>query len=265
MGTALIFTETKDRKDKADGREFRSQAIALRELWSEDKSIDEPRLVRMKRESRIEKQDRVLDAIAEVDNLERVAFFCHGYIIPRNGISLGFRLREVPLLADEIADSCTSGVVHIGLYACLTGRGNFWWWLPKRFKSLRDRKKNIDDRREKIVTHREGFAMYLCSQLRDRGVSAVITAHLTAGHTTRNPYKVLIRQDGEYITRTRMCKSLPRGKWKIWTRRLIDDIKFRFDSMMGGNHERNDTADCSAREDISHGIIQGDTISVVQD
>ena len=232
MGTALIFTETKDRKNKADGREFLSQARALYEHWDTDTDTDtdmDVQLHRMQRDTFIEKQDRVLDAIADVENLERLAFFCHGFT-KWNRISLGFRLCHIPELAREIAEACGSGTVHIGLFACVTGRGAFWW---------NRRNRNLANRKERIVTQREGFAMYLCSKLRDEGINSVITAHLTYGHTTRNPYKVRIQQSGEFITRTRLCESDPRGKWRAWVKRLLDDVKFRFDTMLGGSADEN--------------------------
>lgn len=227
MGKALIFTETKDRKNHADGREFLAQARALYEHWSPEYENNDLRLHRFKRDTFIEKQDRVLDAIDDASDVERIAFFCHGFT-KWNRISLGFKLKDIPELAKEIAGACTSGTVHIGLFACVTGRGAFWWNSKNR---------NLANRKERIVTQREGFAMYLCSKLRDEGINSVITAHLTYGHTTWNPYKVRIQQEGEYITRTRMCESKPRGQWRAWISRLKESIPFRFNLMMGTGDE----------------------------
>ncbi|MHC4621669.1 MAG: hypothetical protein ACYTEQ_28335 [Planctomycetota bacterium] len=145
----------------------------------------------------------------EFGKLDNLLLFCHGWT---TGISLGFRSRrrwrntqEVPALAKAIADVCNPEI-NIGIFGCLTGRGAFWWNPAKRnYKTLQDNLKNLEDRLEKIVTYREGFAMLLCSELWKLGVKAQITAHLTAGHTTRNPHKVRV--------------SISEGK--VWKQRIV--------------------------------------------
>jgi hypothetical protein len=225
MNSSLIFTETANRKGKRDGDEFRLQANGLENHWGADPIGERVRTIRLVKASRAAKKQAVLSVLNEYDNVNRIAFFCHG--TPK-GISLGFSVANIRELARAIAAACGSNVVYIGLYACLTGRGNFWGGTKNR--------KNLEDRKEKIVTKREGFAMLLCRELDDLGVHAVITAHLTSGHTTYNPYKVRIEKRGDYITRTRMCKAEPRDKWRAWCKKLLVDLTYRYEVMCDKIH-----------------------------
>jgi hypothetical protein len=221
MSSALIFTETANRKGKRDGDEFRMQANGLFNHWAVDGKIAKCDQKRVGKWSRNEKKQYVLNTLSACRNLKRLAFFCHG--TPK-GISLGFSVANVRELARAIAAACGTNVVYIGLYACLTGRGNFWGGTKNH--------KNLEDRKEKVVTKREGFAMLLCKELDDLGIHAVITAHLTAGHTTYNPYKVRIERNGVYITRRRLTHSTPRKDWINWIKRLNTDLTFRYDVML---------------------------------
>ena len=239
MTTALIFADCKNRwwkrkngdmVEKKGGDEFKREAGALHDLWMRDRAINDLKLRSFYKESKKKKQDVILNAI-EVGrcDISRIAFLCHG--TPK-GISLGFKSPDVQRLAGSIAANCANRLVHIGLYACLTGRGKFWWWFKKDFRSLRDRKKNIEDRAEEIVTHREGFAMLLCSELNKLGVDAVITAHLSVGHTTKNPLKVRIRKHGEHITKRRMRGYIWPELSGQWNDRCRGAGDFRFKLMM---------------------------------
>lgn len=228
--TYCIFTETHNRKGKRDGQEFRLQATGLHNVWQgifDDgifhgtiESANKVHMHRLTDQKPKQKKQFIYDTLEQINDLERMAFFCHG--TPK-GLSLGFKLGDVPRLAASIAAACKSNVVYIGLYACLTGRGNFW--------GGRTNKKNTQDRKEKVVTKREGFAMLLCKELDDLGIHAVITAHTTSGHTTYNPYKVRIERAGDYITRTRMCKSDDPFVWRKWVKELTNDLTFRYDIM----------------------------------
>lgn len=229
MSMGFIFTETHNRKGRADGNEFKRQAAKLLSLWESDDTLTRAEIFRLKKMFRQEKKRTVLDGISRSNTLTRLAFFCHGW---PTGISLGFKAKDVPELARTIAAACTGNTINIGLYACLTGRGNYAWWKPRKFKSLGDRPCNIQDRAEKIVTKREGFAMLLCSELSKLGVDARITAHLTAGHTTRNPHKVRIYNSQGTTYRIKMRGKIPYHSGSEWVNRLNDENdSFRFDLM----------------------------------
>lgn len=225
MSTGLIFTETKNRKGKRDGAEFKTMANGLGHYWRTNSNLTGIRVTRLYDETKKQKQNTVLGELATVSHLSRLAFFCHGW---PSGISLGFKSKDVPKLARAIAAACESNVVYIGLYACLTGRGAFWGGSKRKI--------NMANRTERIVTPREGFAMYLCSELAKLNIHAVITAHLTSGHTTRNPYKVRISQHNRRICRSRMVESKPLIPWREWVKELNTDQNFAYDQMVNKTH-----------------------------
>lgn len=217
MSLTLIFSETHNRRFKHDGDEFKARARDMDEMIESANPDAVSRLILAGKSTKKQKQTLVSNTLAQVSNLKRLAFFCHGW---PSGISLGYSIKEVPLLARSIAAACENHTVYIGLFACLTGRGRFWG--GKR------NKKNFENRSERVVTPREGFAMYLCAQLEELGIHAIITAHLTSGHTTRNPYKVRIEKEGSHYNKTRMCLPQPRAQWHQWLKKLTNDPGFPF-------------------------------------
>ena len=225
MTVGFIFSETKNRRNKRDGDEFKRCASELQELWEGDQNLSRSKLILAGAENKTAKRELVYSTLRRTSDLQRIAFLCHGW---PSGISMGFDSKHVAQLARAIASSCCSNVVYIGLFACLTGMGKFWG--GKR------NKKNLNDRAEKIVTPREGFAMYLCSELDKLGIHAVITAHLTSGHTTRNPYKVRIEERNGLINRQRMCPSSPSVDWRDWVKRLNSDQPFALETMLNRKH-----------------------------
>ena len=228
--SALLITETKNTRRKtppfrlkADGDEFSRECDKCFSHWAIDENISDLMRVECGDENKVAKKKKVLNSISTMSGLDRIAFFCHGW---QNGISLGFTTIDVPELAAAIANVCEP-VLHIALFACLTGRGQFW----RKGKSavLSGNVKNYEDRFEKVVTAREGFAMLLCSELNKLGIDAHITAHLTSGHTTRNPLKVRISPVGELITRIRIQDTKPRRQWAEWVDKLATNPTYRFD------------------------------------
>jgi hypothetical protein len=267
MNSSLIFTETANRKGKRDGDEFRLQANGLENHWGSEPIGERVRTIRLVKASRAAKKQAVLSVLNEYDNVNRIAFFCHG--TPK-GISLGFTVANIPAHQKESAlglqlrtyenwpelsrqlagqtwyisdcirasrgEAISGGGCPGDCIGHRLGTGNAMSKTAKTrrlyWSSTRDRKCNVEDRKEKIVTKREGFAMLLCRELDDLGIHAVITAHLTAGHTTYNPYKVRIERKGDYITRRRLCPNKPRDEWKKWITRLNTDLTFRYDVML---------------------------------
>lgn len=235
----LVIVDTKNRRGKTDGDEFRREADAFAKTCDGDVSRlylhagDSAKNDKQLRES-------VLDFINGEVGVQSVSFFCHGW---QTGISAGFRTRrglvvtdEIEQLARAISRAC-NGTVVIRLFACLTGRGKYWWWKKRSIWGLRDRPKNIDDRiMYGDAQWRDGFAMMLCEGLQRQGVESVIFANLTSGHTTRNPHRVIIEsklRDVEaagfavpYIERSRITGNGPR--WRRWFKSLIngtDDVR----------------------------------------
>ena len=183
-----IYNSTNKRFRK-DGDEFQREALAWSQVQPEPVELVDVRDGRVRRE--IRKVDVWQPA---KDGLAVLAFFDHGKPkgLPRMRENLG----NVKGLAATIA-SVTSKITII-LYACSCGRG--WWWRKWR------NKKNISDR---VSTYnpRDGYAVALCCELLDLGVDAEVWAHLSAGHTTRNPHVVAIRGTvADWFRRLRAAK-----------------------------------------------------------
>ncbi len=214
--SALIITETQNRQGKHDGDEFKREATLLWEHWAIDHNIKDCTRLELGNDSRIRKFASVLGAISDTADLDRLALFGHG--TTRN-TSHGITPLNVSKFAEAVA-SVSNESVHIGLFCCLTGRGNFYNEI-----------KSTQDRQEEIVTINEGIAMLLCSELFKLGTVATITAHLTSGHTTRNPYKVRIQPVDGKICRTRMKAPSPSIDWRRWVAMLKETPTYRFDTM----------------------------------
>lgn len=240
MGTHLIFADSSNRKGKSDGDEFVNEAIAL---WKAsvtlnigdytretiEKSTHAKRFKRYEKES--SNRNSIIGFIDGAYDLKSVSILCHGW---QTGISLGFRSRrngrttvEVEQLAKAIAESCSGGNITVRLFCCLAGRSAYKWWKKKSIWSMQDRTKNVEDVQITNPTWRDGFAMHLCGELKKRGVDATIYAHLTSGHSTRNPYKVEIKSYADtdeagnvYISRRRIVGKGPR--WRRWIEFLSD-------------------------------------------
>lgn len=121
-------------------------------------------------------QKQVRTAIAaeatKQGKLETVAFFCHGW---KDGIQLGFRVRDTRSLARAFQGTCVRNVV-VPLYACSTAR---------------DQDRQIaDDIDPDSLGGDGGFADELRDALCDIGwcVHNRVVAHATVGHSTLNPW-----------------------------------------------------------------------------
>ncbi len=137
--------------------------------------------------------------------IDTFAAFCHG---TRRSLGLGYNVVNAGDLAEALAGACRNRRLTVVLYACSCGR-SYW--------SKKDISRNIGK-----VRNRDGFAMRLADELGQRGVRAEVIAHLTAGHTTKNPYAVRITADPEIgtVTRTTIVQTKPRAAWRNWIDRL---------------------------------------------
>jgi hypothetical protein len=146
--------------------------------------------------------------------VERIGIFCHG---TSKGLSLGYDLKNVSTLARRIERAVrgerpesVSLYVNIYLFACKTGRSRYHWSPPWNNRNKKDRAVAVGD-----IQDKDGFAMVLCKELYDLGVTANILAHTTSGHTVRNPHKVIVSvRDGMVVRRYICAPGSP--MWRRW-------------------------------------------------
>jgi len=141
-----------------------------------------------------------------------VAIFCHGW---RDGIQLGVRVRDVDELAAAIAEATASAATIVALYCCDTAQGV---------------ERGADT--SAGPGGDGGFADELRDALCRAGVEwTVVDAHVTTGHTTRNPN---LRRFGGEGSKTGGSGGgwivRPRSRlWKPWAAALRrTDMRLRF-------------------------------------
>ena len=122
------------------------------------------------RASKLARRREVEAAIRATGPLQHVALFCHGLA---KGLQTGHDLATVSTLAEALAASCgASRRLVVTLYACDAADG-------------------------KGPGGDGGFADALRDALSERGITGHVDAHVTTGHTTRNPYVRRFWCDGE--------------------------------------------------------------------
>lgn len=156
---------------------------------------------------------RVLDEIRSAPGpLECVAFFCHGY---SRGIQLGFDLGTVEKLAEAIAQHSTRDV-RVPLYCCSTAS------TTRQLLRLGQGPGGDGGFADRL---RDGLCAYGATR-------CVVDAHVTVGHTTKNPHVRRFSGDenalggvgGAYLVERK-----PRATWRAWVRALRSgDLRFRF-------------------------------------
>lgn len=150
--------------------------------------------------------------------IEGLAFFCHGY---RRGLQTGHTTKALGGLVETMRDTCSPNVA-VPLYACDAARDED-----------ADRKDDLLD----APGGDGGFADALRdAMLRTRAFhGANVDAHVTAGHTTRNPH--VRRFEVTAAVPSETILGLPGGswlvtpnsaRWKTWIRALRTDFRFRF-------------------------------------
>jgi hypothetical protein len=149
--------------------------------------------------------------MAGVSHYGAVALFCHGW---SNGVQIGYRVSDGTIRewAQDLQFACTADVT-IALYCCSTAH---------------DR----DSIKEEAIGPGTdgGFADELCEQLCAKGLSPNVYAHMTAGHTTRNPYVVHFsweHDDGKWLVRPSRDDG-DRPQWLKWIKALKTDARFDF-------------------------------------
>jgi len=145
-----------------------------------------------------------------------LAIFCHGW---SNGLQIGYGKNS----ADEFVNvlkTCCRRDVKIVLYACSTASAT------KQVKA------------KKIGPGTNGgFADVLRDEMLKQGFrGGWIDAHLTAGHTTRNPFVVRFLTEpifeDEFDVPGGQWLIQPKTKlWKSWRRALLTDFRFEFPTL----------------------------------
>lgn len=154
----------------------------------------------------------------EYDAINSIAFFCHGL---KHKIQLGFNVNNIYLLTATMAKYCETEVA-VPIYAC---------------SAARDMDGQIaDDMDPDTVGGDGGFADTLRDSLcKDHMVYCRVMAHVTAGHTTVNPWVRFFDGEGEENGgQGGYWVVEPRSPlWKKWIKwlREDDDNRFRFPFM----------------------------------
>lgn len=149
-----------------------------------------------------ERRAEVLRAIQDHGRFSVLAHFGHGH---KNGIQAGFTIASLGPLAASLG---AAGCQTVLLYSCDTAR---------------DLDGSRDDDAAADVGGDGGFA----DQLRDTlslYVDCTVYAHVTAGHTTQNPYMRVFRSPagagGEWVVKPRS------DGWRGWVARLRGQERF---------------------------------------
>jgi len=156
------------------------------------------------------------------NGLDVLAIFDHG--TPKGLPRMRENLGNVKGLAATIAK--VTKRITIILYACSCGRG--WWRSPwKNKRNVYTLAGSCDPK--------DGYAMSLCCELVKLGVDSEVYAHLTAGHTTRNPNIVGISgfagDRGSDLAKKvwRTWVVSPQDSWwKQWKKSLKGPRRFTF-------------------------------------
>lgn len=152
--------------------------------------------------SKLARRRQVEAAIRNAGPIQHFALFGHGLA---RGLQTGHDLATVSTLADALAASCgPSRRLVVTLYACDAADG-------------------------KGPGGDGGFADALRDALSERGVTGHVDAHVTTGHTTRNPYVRRFWCDGAAAGTGGDWLVAPGSpKWRKWVAALKGDMRFRF-------------------------------------
>lgn len=164
--------------------------------------------------------------------LDVVAFFCHGW---KTGLQLGWDLRTARELAAVIAE-CGQPYVDVVLYACDAGR-------------------DTDGQRKDDLKVGPGGDGGFADRLRDELCRAGRTycrvyAHVTAGHTTRNPWVRVFPGNGSSVGGMGGHFLVPPKTplWGPWKAALRGDLRFWFPVMHVEEVHRELAGDPACRE-----------------
>lgn len=155
----------------------------------------------------------------EVTPYDGVAFFCHGW---KTGIQLGFKNRDVALLADWVHTLCEHSFPYVPLYCCSTGG-------DVRSKKLRRTSPGTGDN-----SFADLLRDALCEEIAADGLAPYprVFAHETVAHTSKNPRVRVFDGMGSSEGGVGGYRPIKVGGiyWKAWKRELREhegDFRFR--------------------------------------
>jgi hypothetical protein len=153
------------------------------------------------RAQKLQRRREVEGLLREGDPVQHFAFFGHGLA---KGLQSGHDLATVSTLAEALAVACNWGRLVVTLYACDAADG-------------------------KGPGGDGGFADALRDALSERGITGHVDAHVTTGHTTRNPHLRRFYMDGAAVGTGGDWLVAPGSpKWRRWVTALKGDMRFRF-------------------------------------
>ena len=156
------------------------------------------------RAGKLQRRREVEDLLRDGDPVDTVALFCHGLA---RGIQTGHDLATVTTLAEALVVAAgPSKRLVVTLYAC-----------------------DAADSPGDGPGGDGGFADALRDALSERGITGHVDAHVTTGHTTRNPYVRRFWIDGQAAGTGGDWLIAPGSpKWRAWVRALKGPMRFRF-------------------------------------
>ena len=154
--------------------------------------------------SKLARRRQVEASIRSTGPLQHFALFSHGLA---KGLQTGHDLATVSTLAEALAASAgPSKRLVVTLYAC-----------------------DAADSPGDGPGGDGGFADALRDALAERGITGHVDAHVTTGHTTKNPYVRRFWCDGQAAGTGGDWLVAPGSpKWRAWIRALKGDMRWRF-------------------------------------
>ena len=146
--------------------------------------------------------------LANEQSLDYVAFFCHGWA---DGIQAGLRRKDVREFAAWLKARIVPKKFRVLLYCCSTAEDGI---------------KSTDDLAPGTGGE-GGFADKLADELWFLGVDVEVYGHVTAGHTTRNPYVRRFTGSGNHAKGGEWLVQPKTPYWSKWVKLLT--TKYRFD------------------------------------
>jgi hypothetical protein len=186
------------------------------------------------RQSMAKRQQQVLAALHVVTGPEGfgrssrasvydgVAFFCHGW---KTGLQLGFRNKDVELLARYIQSISKHDMTNVPLYCCSTAYAK------------KSGKPPTPDAKSSPGEGDNSFADLLRDALCAQGAKLCrVMGHTTVAHTTKNPHVIFFDGMGTTVGGAGGYRPVgPRTEnWKAWKRELRKHegtLRFRFPFM----------------------------------
>ena len=168
-----------------------------------------------KRNKPVNRRTQVIETLRQVDSLEYLAFFGHGF---PDGIKFGLRRKHIGFLVGNMRAKLN---LKVGLYACLAAENDV------RDTNVRNVGPGTDG----------GFADFLRDTMVREGITdGWVDAHKTAGHTSWNPHVVRFMcedvEDLEYGAEGGSYLVAPRSaSWKRWCKALrknTDGLRYSF-------------------------------------